>query len=172
MLISWLRQSESRMRALAVAARLNLPQGYIAAGFIRNLVWDRFHGITTALNDIDLIYFDPNDVSDGIEAHYQQQLKQWLPIAWSVKNQARMHLKHKHQPYTGVLQAMRYWPEHETAIAARLKQGQVEIIHTGYLRSLLALQLTRNPHAVDGAFQQRVADRGWLEIYQHLKLIL
>tara|TARA_R110002167_G_scaffold302670_1_gene506967 strand:- start:258 stop:437 length:180 start_codon:yes stop_codon:yes gene_type:complete len=45
------------VKALKNVASLSLPQCYIAAGFIRNLVWDSLHGkqIPTPLNDVDVI---------------------------------------------------------------------------------------------------------------------
>ena len=38
-------------------------------------------------------------------------------IDWSVKNQARMHLRNGDPPYSGATDAMRHWPETATAIA-------------------------------------------------------
>lgn len=54
---NWLSSDPERMEALSIAARLELPDWCLAAGFLRNLVWDKLHGFSsaTALNDIDLI---------------------------------------------------------------------------------------------------------------------
>jgi len=40
-------------------------------------------------------------------------------ISWSVKNQARMHVRNGDAPYTSATDAMRYWPETATAVAVR-----------------------------------------------------
>jgi hypothetical protein len=47
------------MRCLRALRALDLPQGYIGAGFVRNALWDELHErtIPTPLNDIDVIYF-------------------------------------------------------------------------------------------------------------------
>lgn len=54
------------MEALSIASTLELSEWCLAAGFVRNLVWDRLHGFgcATDLNDIDLINFDPHNASE------------------------------------------------------------------------------------------------------------
>ncbi|CAH7108283.1 hypothetical protein VCHA54P496_10681 [Vibrio chagasii] len=55
-----IEQDPLRTKILECVAQLDLPQCYVAAGFVRNLVWDHLHGFDnpTPLNDIDVIYFD------------------------------------------------------------------------------------------------------------------
>ncbi len=73
----------------------------LAAGFVRNLVWDRLHGlVATPFTDIDVIYFDPADLSRETENRYEAELRILAPeYPWSVKNQARMHLRNGDKPY-------------------------------------------------------------------------
>ena len=57
-----------RMRCLHALRDLNLPQGYIGAGFVRNAIWDELHNRAefTPLNDIDVVYFnDEFDIPRG-----------------------------------------------------------------------------------------------------------
>lgn len=63
----WMTEDPERMEALSTAAELNLPDWCLAAGFVRNLAWDKMHGFSsaTALNDIDLIYFDAEDTAEA-----------------------------------------------------------------------------------------------------------
>lgn len=58
-LIALIKEDRMRTEALGHVSELSLPQCYIAAGFVRNLVWDSLHGLATPLNDVDVIYFDP-----------------------------------------------------------------------------------------------------------------
>jgi uncharacterized protein len=53
------------MEQLRAARTLALPDWCIAAGFVRNRVWDHLHGIVPARApaDIDVIYFDATDTS-------------------------------------------------------------------------------------------------------------
>ena len=55
----WLVNDSQRMQALHIAGSCNLPDWCLAAGFVRNLVWDQLHGYPqpTPLNDFDFIYF-------------------------------------------------------------------------------------------------------------------
>ena len=51
------------MEQLRAARALALPDWCIAAGFVRNRVWDHLHGIVPARlpADIDVIYYDAGD---------------------------------------------------------------------------------------------------------------
>ena len=78
---------------------LQLPYGYIGAGFIRNRIWDELHRFQRSpLNDIDVLYFDPNDLSIEKEQKLEAELSALDSTnTWSVKNRARMHLWHSHE---------------------------------------------------------------------------
>ncbi|MFT5236225.1 MAG: hypothetical protein ACI90A_001594, partial [Shewanella sp.] len=118
LLITWIGQDPLRIRALQLVNALHLPQGFIAAGFVRNLVWDKLHDVVQSkpLADIDVIYFNPNDISTAADKAFERQLRQLAPeLPWSVKNQARMHIRNGDDPYLSSLDAMGYWPEQETA---------------------------------------------------------
>lgn len=51
----WIADDPLRMRALQLAREQDLPDWCIAAGFVRNLGWDKLHGseTPTPLEDID-----------------------------------------------------------------------------------------------------------------------
>ncbi|WP_051488333.1 nucleotidyltransferase family protein [Salinivibrio socompensis] len=154
-----------RMRALRCVQALNLPQCYIAAGFIRNLVWDAMHqSPPSELNDIDVIYYDLDDTRVEREQYLEGLLQKTMPeITWQVRNQARMHEKHQDPAYASTLDAMRFWPEKETAIAVRLDMNQrCEIIAAFGVQSLLELKLSHNPARPWAVFQQRIDDKQWL----------
>ncbi|MEL4279467.1 MULTISPECIES: nucleotidyltransferase family protein [Shewanella] len=185
LLRTWLSQDRGRMRALELAQQCaqvhSLPQWCLAAGFVRNLVWDKLHDIKSRpLNDIDLIYYCPLDTRPerdrAIEA-YLQTLAPDLP--WSVKNQARMHLNNQDNPYQSTQDAMCYWPEQETAVAVYLEHmpntessvvDNLQLIAPFGLSSLFALQLTHNPKRALAVFEQRIATKNWLKQYPRLSL--
>lgn len=59
-LLEWITQDSERVRALQPAAQCAaeyaISQWCLAAGFVRDLVWDRLHGFESSpLNDIELI---------------------------------------------------------------------------------------------------------------------
>jgi uncharacterized protein len=47
----------TRMHALHAVASLRLPDWLIAAGFVRNAIWDYLFDKKTPLNDADVIYY-------------------------------------------------------------------------------------------------------------------
>ena len=91
-----LRQDPMRIKALECVYKLALPDCYIAAGFVRNMVWDHLYrfSLPTPLKDVDVIYFNLHQCSSDADRSYQDELQQLMPaVDWQVKNQARMHLR-------------------------------------------------------------------------------
>ncbi|WP_309247254.1 nucleotidyltransferase family protein [Shewanella sp. VB17] len=176
LLIAWIRQDPVRMRALSLVNSLNLPQGMIAAGFVRNLVWDRLHKMTscTPLNDIDVIYFESTDLSTETDKLYELKLRELAPdLLWSVKNQARMHMRNGDKPYHSSLDAMSYWPEQETAIGVSLafaEENELQLVSAFGLESLFNLQLTPNPKRLRAVFEARLSKKAWLRDYPKLNV--
>ncbi len=172
-IIQWLEEDTYRYQALLIAESLNLPQWMLAAGFVRNLVWDKLHGIEPRpLNDIDLIYFEPNNLSPEIDKHYQSQLNAIAPeYPWSVKNQARMHLKNQDSAYHSCIDAMSFWPEKETAVAAsisRAAQPKIELYCSFGCERLFELTVSHNPLKRKQLFEQRLMSKKWLTHYPQL----
>ncbi|MEQ9721847.1 nucleotidyltransferase family protein [Yersinia alsatica] len=180
-IIQWLHADPYRMRALFIARELGLHQWCLAAGFVRNLVWDKLHGYTapTPLNDIDLVYFDEEDASEQRDLQLEKRLFQTppfqnMPFPWSVKNQARMHLHTGRWPYTSMEDAISYWVEVETAIGAKLNNnGDIELIAPFGLDALFAKTITLNPKNGEiDTYNQRVNSKGWLQHWPQLKLVV
>ncbi|WP_146531969.1 nucleotidyltransferase family protein [Vibrio cyclitrophicus] len=173
-IVTLIKQDPLRMKVLDYVAQLDLPQCYVAAGFVRNLVWDHQHGYAspTPLNDIDVIYFDPIDTSYESDLRYEALLKQRLPeLNWQVRNQACMHTRNGDESYQGSLDAMSYWPEKETAVAVKQSlNGDIECIASFGLESLFDLQITPNPKRSRDIFDQRVQSKGWLTQWPKLTI--
>ena len=165
-------RDKQRQEALASVQKLDLPQCYVAAGFVRNLVWDHLHhyAVATALNDVDVIYFDANESTPDKCKEYELKLNEFMPqINWEVRNQAVMHIRNGDKPYQSTLDAMRYWPEKETAIAIRKRDsGELECIAAFGFESLFDCQITYNPKRQYDIFQKRVKSKGWLTTWPKL----
>ncbi|WP_226564910.1 nucleotidyltransferase family protein [Shewanella chilikensis] len=166
---NWLKQDRMRMQTLECVANLGPIDAWLAAGFVRNLVWDKLHGTVSRLSDIDVIYYEPNDTSEVTDKAYEAKLVAALDLPWSVKNQARMHLKNNHQPYVSVSDAMSYWPEQQTALAVRLRAGELQLLNLFPLGPLLALELSPNPKSTPGVFESRLKAKNWLADYPLIK---
>jgi len=174
-LVELLQQDALRLELLKLVASCELPQCLLAAGFVRNLVWDDLHGLPpTPLNDVDVIYFDPSD-GLGIRGELAQgRLHELAPdINWQVKNQALMHLKNNHRPYTGCEDAMKHWPEQETAVGVCIDpKGDINVVAPRGLQGLFAGHITYNAKGDKQAFLHRVKHKNWLSIWPQLKLVL
>src|SRR5919197_5198152 len=112
------------MKQLRAARDLRLPDWCIAAGFVRNRVWDHLHGISPPRPpvDIDVLYFDTSNPSKEREVEYERRLEALLPgLPWQVRNQARMHVWKDLPPHTSTSDAMIYWLETVTAVGVRLE---------------------------------------------------
>ena len=171
---TWLLADKERLNALEIAADLNLNDWCLAAGFVRNLIWDQLHNhpVATPLNDIDLIYFDCDNLSPDKDRDYQQQLCSLSPLPWSVKNQARMHTRNNDNAYTSTTDAMSYWVEVETAIGVRLNtKDQVELLAPFGLEPLFNFSITANPKRLKlREFQSRVTQKKWLSLWPKLTI--
>ncbi len=110
-IVDLIRKDPIRLEALECVYQLELPQYYIGAGFVRNLVWDSLHHNVklTPLNDIDVIFFDADRLDSDYEKSLELKLSEQMPqLHWQVKNQAKMHLPNGDNPYQSTLDAMSY----------------------------------------------------------------
>lgn len=170
----WILDDPLRASALIHAEELHLSDWCIAAGFVRNLVWDKLHGYgqSTPLADIDLIYFDPVNISAEFELTVENTLKEKSGLNWSVKNQARMHDRNADQPYRDTTHAMMHWVEIETAVGARLNNsGDIEIVAPFGLENLQNLTITLNQYRPKlEEFHARIEQKQWLKIWPQLRV--
>lgn len=171
----WLRSDPARMAVLRLASTLNLDGWCIAAGFVRNLVWDKLHGKCqpTPLNDIDLIYYDSSDTGASVDRRLELRLQADLGLPWSVKNQARMHARNFDRPYLSTCDAMSYWVEIETAVGVALSDdGEIEIVAPFGIDSLFERTITLNrkrPKPCE--FHARIETKKWLRLWPELQIV-
>lgn len=107
-LTTLLSRDRWRMEALEAVRSLHLNDGWIGAGFVRNAVWDHLHGYADSevATDIDVIWFNGCELAYQTNLSIERKLHGCLPaLDWSVKNQARMHLRNGDQPYISVADA-------------------------------------------------------------------
>ena len=100
------------------------PEFWLAAGFVRNPCWDAWFGDGRDWPpaDLDVLYFDPADLDPARDQLFEEALALRAPgFEWEVRNQARMHQRNDDPVYDGIAMAMRYWLEHATGVALRLR---------------------------------------------------
>ncbi len=134
---------------LATVRSLDLPDCWITAGLVRNHVWDHLHGYEepTALNDIDVIYFDAGNLDEQAEKRLENDLHDRLPgHPWSVKNQPRMAYRNGDRPYRSISHALEHWCETPTAVAIRLNASDdIDILAPFGLDDLFGLVVRPTP---------------------------
>ena len=170
-LFELMQQDALRSKILSCVENVSVQPCYVAAGFVRNLIWDDLHNRTTPtpLNDVDVIYFDPSETDSSGQQRIEAYLNNTMPdINWQVRNQALMHNRNGHQPYADIIDAMSYWPEKETAIAVRKISNQLECISAFGADTLLAGKLSHNPNTPIALFWQRVHSKNWLNQWPKL----
>ncbi len=164
-----------RIEVLKSVATLNLPECYVAAGFVRNLVWDFLHGYErTELNDIDVVYYDKSDIADVHSKEIEHNLYLQLDgVKWEVKNQALMHNRNNDRRYESTADAMSFWPEKETAIGVKLvdMDGSIDVVAPFGIKSLYDGLITHNPKRSVDIFKLRIENKQWLRKWPLLKVV-
>ena len=179
-LIKIISQQEWLMNALKVVKNLNLPDWYIAAGAIRNTVWNYFHGFPTESNqnDIDVVYYDSADLQSKNEKIIEEKLKSKLNLNWEVVNQARAHLfkqdSGKIRPAAkNSYDALTYWTETPTSIGIRLeKNGKFTICAPHGLNDLMKMKVRPPPPPYQDLilYKTRMKEKKWKKIWPKLQI--
>jgi hypothetical protein len=168
---------DERMRILYLVRKLELPDCWVAAGFVRSRVWDYLHGYSRSPlpQDIDVIWFDAGQAGAERDAALEQTLRaSESALDWSVKNQARMHERNADQPYRSAAHAMMHWPETATAVGARLgDDGAIEIAAPFGLEDLFSLLVRPTPRfetVKHGVYLDRIRGKQWQATWPRLKI--
>jgi uncharacterized protein len=134
--------------------RIGLPDSWIVAGCIAQTVWNSACGRSAGLGikDIDLVYFDPADLSAKAEADHEYRLRlhfKDLPVKLDVKNEARVHLWYERAfgyripAYRSTADAIVSFPTTATAIGVRGADDKFECCAPFGLGDLFALRVRR-----------------------------
>ena len=177
-LAALIRADTWMMDILKTVEKLQLPDCWICAGFMRSKVWDTLHEYSnrTPIADIDVIYFDTLTTSEAIEKQYEQQLRKYLPNEpWSVKNQARMHLINNSNPYQCSTDGIAHFPETPTAIGLRLNNNLLEITAPYGINHLVSGIVSPTPYfqkdeRLYKIYQQRIQKKQWKSIWPKLQI--
>ena len=148
---------------------LDLPQACLAAG----CVWQPYlncrsgRGISDQINDYDVVYFDPTDLSFEAEDRVIRQaavLFQDLDAVIEVRNQARIHLWYPQRfgcdcpPMSSAAEAIARFPVRGTCLGlASANDGSITTIAPYGWDELTAGILRPNPLCVDPTAFERKA---------------
>jgi hypothetical protein len=117
--------------ALTAVRESGLPDAWVGAGVLRDLVWGELfgHGFRPAeVRDIDVVFYDADDLSGDRDRRATEGLKARRPgLPWEACNQAAVHTWYAEHfggaavpPLRSIAEAVATWPETATAVAVRL----------------------------------------------------
>ncbi len=181
-LIKIIKQQPWLIEALEQAKSLNLPDWYIAAGAIRNTVWNYYHKFPTDKNqnDVDVVYFDPKDMKGKKEKEYENKLKSINPkLNWEVVNQARAHLfktnlKKDIPASKSSCETISHWTETATCTGIRLQKDNSFTICAPYgLSDLMKLIVKPIPKPYQDLplYKERITKKKWKKIWPRLSIL-
>jgi uncharacterized protein len=155
------------VRVLSVVRDSGLPDAWVGAGVVRDVVWSELYGPgfdPADVHDIDVGFFDPDDLSRQrdtaatalLERMWTREPEPWPAVPWQARNQAAVHTWYDAkfggapiEPLRSIADAVATWPETATAVAVRLDHhDEVEVCAPLGLADLLDGVWRRNPRRV------------------------
>jgi uncharacterized protein len=181
-LAAFVAKSSSLMRALEAARSLGLSSWCIGAGAVRNVVWDQLHCFEaeTPAEDMDLVFFDDNDLSQELERLLENRLSLAEPsFNWEVVNQAGVHrwlqpyAGKKSQPFRSLAEGIASWPEVATCVGVTLTGSRnIEVIAPHGLADLFEMVVRWNPrHVSRSVYAERVAKKRFAERWPQVRVL-
>jgi uncharacterized protein len=167
--------------ALGAVAELAPPDWWLGAGAVAQTVWNDAHGFdpTHGIRDLDVIYFDPDDLTKAGEEHVERALRDALPNVTAgidVTNEARVHLWYEERfgrplaPYRSATHAILTWPTTATSVGVKLVDQRLTVCAPFGLRDLFTLTVRPNKTLVTREVYESKASR-WAETWPKLSVV-
>ncbi|MBB4239122.1 nucleotidyltransferase family protein [Rhizobium esperanzae] len=161
--------------------RVALPDVRLVAGAIAQTVWNHAFGFAHdhGINDIDIVYFDDNDLSESTEADHSARIRglfRDLPVWIDVKNQARVHIWYKEKfgysitPYTSTDDAITTFPTTAAAVGIRAVGNELDLCAPYGLSDLLAPLVRANKKQITREIYEKKIAR-WSTLWPDLEII-
>jgi uncharacterized protein len=160
MLVALVRDEPWLLGAVDAVAASKLPDAWVGAGVLRDLVWgQRDRGFEpTEVHDVDVAFFDPDDLSRQRDDAAQRCLMSIADRPWEATNQAAVHTWYAEHfqappilPLASVHDAVATWPETATCVAIRSTVDGIEVCAPYGLDDLLGGVWRRNPARISVA---------------------
>jgi hypothetical protein len=178
-IISLIKEDQWMIDILKIAKSLDLPDWWVCAGFVRSKIWDTLHEFPnrTPITDIDVIYFDPKNIDESEEKRLEQRLVSLMPsIPWSVKNEARMHIRNNLPPYKSAVDAISKFPETATALGVKLDETDHVILTAPCgISDVIHLTVKPTPYFMESRerleiYEKRMTKKDWKSTWTKVKV--
>ena len=162
-------------------AQIGLPDCWLVAGAVAQTVWNDGFGLpsTYGISDIDLVYFDADDLSEDAEARHSVRIRGLfadLNVWFDVKNEARVHLWYAKKfgnaiaPYVSTEDAITTFPTTATATGVQPGSDVLRVSAPYGLSDLLSLVIRPNRKQItQSVYDAKVAK--WLALWPGLRVI-
>lgn len=167
------------VRILTIIDQLGLSDAWLAAGTLRNFVWNKLSGYPAfdKETDVDVVFFDQTITYEETLEIEKRLRKEHPTYNWELRNQAVMHSHSPNtRPYTSSKDAISKYPERCTAIGARLDNDQhIELFLPYGIEDILAFKIRPTPHfQIDKdrmtVYHDRLAQKNWQSKWPQLKI--
>ncbi len=160
---------------------IRLPDCWLAAGCLAQTVWNEAFGLPArhGISDIDLVYFDGDDLSQETEATHAARIRtQFADLGlWvDVKNEARVHLWYAEKfgsaqvPYVSTEDAITTFPTTATAIGVQPRHGSLHVFSPYGLSDLLGLTVRPNKKQITRSIYDAKV-KNWLALWPGLRVV-
>lgn len=171
-----LQADTDMMTVLRAIAELNLSDCWLAAGSVRNAIWNDLSNRPAfdKETDIDVVYFDANKSYEDTLVIQKQLANRYPNYRWEVKNQVDMHQHSPNTaPYQSACDAISKYPEKCTAIAVRLKNDKLELYAPYGLDDIINFRVSPTPHFLEDeermdVYRKRLVKKKWHEKWPQL----
>ncbi len=182
--ISILKENKELMSILDYVEQLNLPNFYIAAGSIFQTIWNYYDNksLNYGIKDIDIIYFDKNDLSVEKDIQYFEKIKDYsdskgFNYEIDVSNEARMHLWKKEknnvdiEPYLNSEDAIDKWIATIHAIGITKENNNIKIYAPYGLSDIFSRTIRPIKHNGNSKELYDKKANSWKERFNNLTIV-
>jgi hypothetical protein len=161
--------------------QIDLPDCWLVAGCLAQTVWNDAFGLpaTHGISDIDLVYFDGQDLSAETEAGHAVRLRTLfadLGLWIDVKNEARVHLWYAEKfgnvlaPYVSTEDAIATFPTTATAVGVQPRADGLHVFAPYGLTDLLGLIVRPNKKQITQAIYDAKVKK-WQARWPDLRIV-
>ncbi|MGT2683480.1 nucleotidyltransferase family protein [Streptococcus porci] len=178
-LLTLISQNKDMMFVLRKIAELDLNDSWLAAGAVRNFIWNTLSGRSAfdRETDMDVVFFDRKKSYQETLAIEQKLLTDYPDYCWEVRNQVHMHQHSPNtKPYISSCDAISKYPERCTAVAVRLVNNHLELFAPYGLDDILTFTVKPTPHFMANpnrfeVYKKRMAKKTWAQSWPQLQIL-
>lgn len=172
-------QDDDLMTIFRIIEQLDLKDSWLAAGTLRNYIWNVLSGKPglSDTSDLDVVFYDPEVTYEETLALQNQLQLRYPNYQWEVKNQVLMHIHSPHtKPYQSATDAISKYPERCTAIAARLKDEHLEVFLPYGAADIFDFVVQPTPHFLADSermevYYKRQQKKNWQKKWPRLQIM-